>query len=434
MPVLIVSEKTLAPRRLLEKARDAPRLVGDHDAELERIGDALQARSSPSRRCGRGAADQRGEIDVGQRVAGNDNETVRPRAAARANFTAPAVPSGVSSTTYAIEHADLRTVAEIVLDFVGEIVQGRDDVGDAVAAQQIDDVLHHRLVGDRRQRLGAARRQRPKARALAAGHHDGFHRPTLCTVCERASSMMRPVRASRPSEANASSGNERLRCQFGCSSTVPGTLTASRSHKTSSMATTVRTDGVPAKKRVAAIDNLRHHRSVAGNACCIQRRHPRSADLAGTSRMHLPVGTGRVRGLRSRRGRPSTNRPASADRGFRRSPPPTAGSVRARETLQRSNRARSRARATTKHSRPAFARENPPEPSPSPRRRPHTADERSPAPRRRASPRADSARTRPPAHSPRAESRRRVATPSRDRCAARSRDACSPASNAASGA
>ena len=77
-----------------------------------------------------------------------------------ASFTAPAVPSGVSSTTYAIETPMLGAVAEVVFDLVGEIVQGRDDLGDAVAPQQVDDVMHHRLVGDRRERLGQTRGQR----------------------------------------------------------------------------------------------------------------------------------------------------------------------------------------------------------------------------------------------------------------------------------
>ena len=42
--------------------------------------------------------------------------------------------------------------------------------------QQLDDVLHARLADDRHHRLRLVRRQRAKARALAARHDDGLHR------------------------------------------------------------------------------------------------------------------------------------------------------------------------------------------------------------------------------------------------------------------
>ena len=86
-----------APRRLLEKAHDRPVLVGDDDAELERVGDALQR-----------------DRDVVALLAVMADERVRstsvsasplmirngsPASRSCAILTAPAVPSGVSSTT-----------------------------------------------------------------------------------------------------------------------------------------------------------------------------------------------------------------------------------------------------------------------------------------------------------------------------------------------
>ena len=71
MPGVDRVREDLAPRRLLEEALDAAVLVGDDDPELERVLDRLQ----PDR--DRGAllavdAHQLGEVDVAERVAGDD--------------------------------------------------------------------------------------------------------------------------------------------------------------------------------------------------------------------------------------------------------------------------------------------------------------------------------------------------------------------------
>ena len=63
--------------------------------------------------------------------------------------TDPAVPSGVSSVAYDDVHAELGAVAEVVADGVGHERDGHDDLVDAVAPQQVDDVLHHRPVDQR---------------------------------------------------------------------------------------------------------------------------------------------------------------------------------------------------------------------------------------------------------------------------------------------
>ncbi len=73
----------LPPRRLLEEALDAAVLVGDDDPELERVLDRLQAD-----RHGRALLpvelDDLAEVEVAERVAGDDEERVVEAVAARA--------------------------------------------------------------------------------------------------------------------------------------------------------------------------------------------------------------------------------------------------------------------------------------------------------------------------------------------------------------
>jgi hypothetical protein len=94
MPVLIVSEKTWLQDGLLEEALDPPLLVGDDDPELERVLDRLEADRD-------GGAlllvdvDQLGQVDVAERVAGDDEEgLVEPvaRQAHRAGGARAATP------------------------------------------------------------------------------------------------------------------------------------------------------------------------------------------------------------------------------------------------------------------------------------------------------------------------------------------------------
>src|SRR5207247_5532032 len=63
----------LPPRGLLEKALDAAILVGDDDPELERILDRLQA-DRDRRLALLVELDEAGQIEVAERVAGDDEE------------------------------------------------------------------------------------------------------------------------------------------------------------------------------------------------------------------------------------------------------------------------------------------------------------------------------------------------------------------------
>ena len=73
MPVLIVSENTCPHVGFSRKRSMQPVLGGDHHAEVERVRDALER----DRDCGAALLVKRddfGQIDVGDRVTGDDQE------------------------------------------------------------------------------------------------------------------------------------------------------------------------------------------------------------------------------------------------------------------------------------------------------------------------------------------------------------------------
>ncbi len=172
----------LAPGRLLEEALDAALLVGDDDPELERIVDRLE----PDRH-GRlllaVELDQTAEIDVAERVAGDDEErVVEPpgREPDRAGGAERRLLDRVADV-----HPERLAAAEVRADRLRQERHRDDHVLEAVPAQQLEDVLHARLADDRHHRLRLVRRERTKACALAAGHDDGLH----CRSTRRASRM-----------------------------------------------------------------------------------------------------------------------------------------------------------------------------------------------------------------------------------------------------
>jgi hypothetical protein len=162
----------LTPRRLLEEALDPALLVGDDDAELERVLDRLEADRD------RGAlllvrVDQLGEVDVAERVAGDDEERL-VEAVARQPHGAGRAERRFLDRVLDVQ-AEALAVAEVAADRLRHEGDGHDHVLEAMLAQQLEDVLHARLADDRHHRLRLVRRQRAQARSLAAGHHDGLH-------------------------------------------------------------------------------------------------------------------------------------------------------------------------------------------------------------------------------------------------------------------
>src|SRR6476620_10595580 len=163
----------LAPGRLLEEALDTAVLVGDDDAELERVLDRLE----PDRhRCPPVAVslDEPREIDVAEGVSGDDEERVvePPRGTLH----------GASGAERRLLHrvadidAERLTAAEVAADRLRQKRDSHDHVLEAMALEELDDVLHARLADDRHHRLGLVRGQGPQTRALSTGHDDGLHR------------------------------------------------------------------------------------------------------------------------------------------------------------------------------------------------------------------------------------------------------------------
>ncbi len=190
----------LAPARLLQEALDAPVLTGDDDAELERVLHRAQGQR------GQGVVllvelQHGGEVDVGQHVARNHQEALRELVAGVAHRTGRAERRLLGGVDHA--HAELGAVAEVAADGIGQEGDGDHDVGDAVAPQQRDDVLHHRPADQRQHRLGQVRRLRSQACPFTARHDHRLH--------AAASGFMRAPRGSCRALCGVGGGGRRRR-------------------------------------------------------------------------------------------------------------------------------------------------------------------------------------------------------------------------------
>ena len=172
----------LAPRRLLEEALDPALLVGDHDAELERVVDRLQ-RERRERAALAVERDDLAEIEVAERVARDHDERlgqVLARVLHRAGGAERLLLDRVLDA-----HAEGAAVPEVAADHLRHERERHHDVVDAVAMHELDDVLDARLAADRHHRLGLVRGQRTQARPLSSGHHDCAHQVPLLTSMRR---------------------------------------------------------------------------------------------------------------------------------------------------------------------------------------------------------------------------------------------------------
>ena len=134
MPVLIVSENTSPHVGFSRNRSIVPSALGDDDAELERVLDALQRDRRRTRSRSRCAFDERGEVDVGEHVAGDHEERLVElvgRVAHRARGAERRVLGGVPHA-----HAEVGAVAEVVADLVGEERDRHHDVVEAVLGEQ----------------------------------------------------------------------------------------------------------------------------------------------------------------------------------------------------------------------------------------------------------------------------------------------------------
>ena len=162
----------LAPRGLLEEALDPAALVGDDDPELERVVDRLEAD-----RDGRALLlvrrDQLREVDVAERVAGDDEERLVEPAVGELHRAGR--PGGRLLDGVLDRDAERLALPEVAADRLRHERDGDDHLREPVLGEELDDVLHAGLADDRDHRLGLVRRERAQARPLAARHHDGLH-------------------------------------------------------------------------------------------------------------------------------------------------------------------------------------------------------------------------------------------------------------------
>ena len=116
---------------------------------------------------------RRVEIEVAERVAGDDEERLVELVGREANGSGRARGRFLDGVLHV--HAQALAVAEVASDRLREEGDGDDHILEAVAAEKLDDVLHAGLADDRDHRLGLVRGERPEACAFSAGHDDGLH-------------------------------------------------------------------------------------------------------------------------------------------------------------------------------------------------------------------------------------------------------------------
>src|SRR5665648_282917 len=167
----------LAPSGFLEETLDAAFVVDHHDAELERVLDALECDGD------HGAAllvkgDDLAEVEVGEGVAADDDEGVVPEMVlGQLDAAGGAGRRLLDGVLHA--HAEGGAVAEVVADDLGKEHERDDGLVETVLLEELDDVLHAGLAAERHHRLGLVARERPQAGAFAAGHDDCTHGPHL---------------------------------------------------------------------------------------------------------------------------------------------------------------------------------------------------------------------------------------------------------------
>ena len=162
----------LAPRGLFQEPFDRAVLVGDDDAELQRVLDRLEGQGGQSP-VAVVEVHHLAQVDVGEDVAGDDEEPLVELVHGVSDGARRAERGGLGGVHHA--DAELGAVAEVGPDGVGHEGHRDDDVLEPVGAEQVDHVLHHRDVGHRQHRLGLVRGERAQAGALASGHDHCLH-------------------------------------------------------------------------------------------------------------------------------------------------------------------------------------------------------------------------------------------------------------------
>ena len=183
----------LPPGGLLQEALDPAVLADDDDAELQRVGHPGQP-DGDQRPALLVRPDHGGQVDVGQRVAGDDQERlVAQRVLGVLHAARGAERRLLGGVLQA--HAHVLAVPEVVAHQRGQELHGDHGLVEAVPLEQPEHVFHDRLVADGQQRLGLVGGHWPQPGALSARHHDGLHRCRVSFQASRAGCLHhdRPV-------------------------------------------------------------------------------------------------------------------------------------------------------------------------------------------------------------------------------------------------
>jgi len=117
--------------------------------------------------------DRSGEVEVREDIAAYDDEPLIQESAGIADTSG----SSKICLSSQILHGDSKPspVVEVARNDVWLIVESRDHVGDSMLFQELDDMLHHRLVQHGNHRLWDVAGERPEAGTEATRHDHGFH-------------------------------------------------------------------------------------------------------------------------------------------------------------------------------------------------------------------------------------------------------------------
>ena len=148
----------LSPRRLLEEALDAPLVVDDHDAELERVVDRLEC-DRRERAALAMEPDDLADVEVAERVARDDDERLVEQLLRIAHRSGGS--EGLLLDRVLDAYAQGAAVAQVAADHLRHEGERHDHVVDPVLVHELDDVLDARLAADRHHRLGLVGGQRP---------------------------------------------------------------------------------------------------------------------------------------------------------------------------------------------------------------------------------------------------------------------------------
>ena len=117
--------------------------------------------------------DELAQVDVGQRVARQHDESVVQQSLGV--LYAPGGPERLLLGHVRERDAQVGAVPEVISDHARQELHRGHDLGDAVAPGQGEDVLHHRLADDGQHRLGLVARERAKPGTLSPRHDHGLH-------------------------------------------------------------------------------------------------------------------------------------------------------------------------------------------------------------------------------------------------------------------